>query len=461
MQQVPVELRERLQRHQQWHLLYGWERLSGSQRADLVRQLLELPWEKALSLAAGGAVSQEHWAWQELHSPPLTSAQTTAAEQAAGHQALEQGRVAILVVAGGQGTRLGTDQPKGLYPIGPVSGASLFQIHAEKVLALSRRYHRPLLWLILTSPATDAATREFLAANHYFGLQRDQVRFFQQSTMPVVCAQTGQLLLEAPGRLLVSPNGHGGTLTALAQSGLLDELLQRGIEHIFYFQVDNPLVRVCEAGFVGRHILQHSEVSSRVVRKEHPQEKVGVFAMHHGRCVLVEYSDIPQEIAHKRDGDGQLYLCAGNPAIHLFRCDFLQRLLSTAELPYHLAHKTATYFDPHSGQMVIPASPNAFKFEQFIFDVLPHAHRWLLMLTPRALEFAPLKNASGPDSPQTVRQAMLALHRQWLQQCGVATGDWPVEISPLLALDAQELALRLPAGLRITGPTYLRDHETA
>lgn len=457
MREVPPELRQRLQQYGQLHLLYGWERLSSTERAGLVRQLTEVPWEEALSLLAQGGATAERFVWEELQPPPLTPRDATAAERAAGMAALEQGRVAVLVVAGGQGTRLGTDEPKGLYPIGPLSRASLFQIHAEKVLALSRRYRRPLLWLIMTSPATDTATRDFFESCNYFGLHREQVRFFQQGTMPVVCAETGKLLLERPGKLLLSPNGHGGTLTALAEHGLLEELQSLGIEHIFYFQVDNPLVRVCDPGFLGRHILEQSQVSSRVVIKEQPQEKVGLFAIYRGRCVLVEYSDLPQELAEQRNEYGTLRLAAGNPAIHLFRLDFLKRLLGSGELPYHLAHKSAAYFDPQTGQRVIPTTPNAVKFERFIFDALPYARRWLLMETIRADEFAPLKNATGPDSPKTVREAILSLHRRWLEQCGIATGDWPVEISPLFALDTEELALRLPAGFHLTGPTYLRE----
>jgi UDP-N-acetylglucosamine/UDP-N-acetylgalactosamine diphosphorylase len=457
MREAPADLHEKLKRHNQAHVLYGWDELSGVQRAALIRQLTEVPWEKVLALGTPGATSVQTINWQQLQPAPWTPPMATASERAAGQAALQQGQVAALVVAGGQGSRLGTDQPKGTVPIGPLSGASLFQIHAEKIVSLSRHYRHALLWLIMTSPATDAATREFFERHRYFGLSRDQVRFFVQGTMPVVCARTRRLLLEAPGQLLLSPNGHGGTLTALAEHGLLEELESRGIEHIFYFQVDNPLVRICDPGFLGRHILSQAEVSSKVVLKEHPQEKVGIFARLQDQCVLIEYSDLPDELAQQREDDGRLRYAAGNPAIHIFRRDFLQRVLSLGELPFHVAHKVAAYFDPETGQKVTPQTPNAWKFEQFIFDVLPHARQWLLMETSRQEEFAPLKNAEGPDSPQTVQQAIVALHRRWLLQAGVQVQDWPVEISPLFALDVEELAQRLPSGFRLTGPTYLRE----
>ena len=163
-----------------------------------------------------------------------------------GEEALRAGEVAVLVVAGGQGTRLGFDHPKGLFPIGPVSNKSLFQIHAEKVLALRRRYGAAVPLLVMTSQATHAATEAFFAENRYFGLPKEEVHFFRQGTMPALDLATGKLLMEAPGRLFLSPDGHGGTLTALASSGLLARLRKKGIRHIFYFQVDNPLVKVAD-----------------------------------------------------------------------------------------------------------------------------------------------------------------------------------------------------------------------
>src|SRR5262249_3594284 len=159
---------------------------------------------------------------------------------------------AALVVAGGQGTRVGFDKPKGMYPVGPVSGAALFPIHAEKILALSRRYGKPLPFLVMTNRATHARAPDHFLATGHFRLTPADVVFVQQGAMPAVCARTGRLLLEEPGRLFLSPNGHGGTLTALAERGVLEQLRTRGVKHVYYFQVDNPLVKMCEAGFLGR-----------------------------------------------------------------------------------------------------------------------------------------------------------------------------------------------------------------
>jgi UDP-N-acetylglucosamine/UDP-N-acetylgalactosamine diphosphorylase len=278
--------------------------------------------------------------------------------------------------------------------------------------------------------------------------------------MPAVCPKTGRLLLEAPGKLFLSPNGHGGTLTALADAGVLAELAERGVKQVFYFQVDNPLVKVCDPGFIGRHVAADADVSSKVVAKTDPAEKVGVLVSVAGRCSIIEYTLLPAPLAQRREPSGELSFRAGNPAIHLFSTHFLERVTRTAagSLPYRLALKAVSHFDPYTGKTVAPAGkdPNAIKFERFIFDALPHAERWLAVETPRAEEFAPIKNATGPDSPETSRAAQIALHTDWLRRAGIDTHENPVEVSPLYALDADQLAAKVPAGMVITGPTVLK-----
>jgi UDP-N-acetylglucosamine/UDP-N-acetylgalactosamine diphosphorylase len=160
-------------------------------------------------------------------------------------------------------------------------------------------------------------------------------------------------------------------------------------------------------------------------------------------------------LATAEEPDGTLRYRAGNPAIHLFDVEFLKRIMREAGLPYHVARKTVPHFDPETGRVVTPTEPNALKFERFIFDALPLAERWLAVETPRAEEFSPLKNATGHDSPDTVREHQIALHTQWLTRAGVATGGHPVEVGPLYALDADELKQKLPPGFQVTGPTHL------
>lgn len=386
------------------------------------------------------------------HIAPLPTEPRDPSAIPRGEAALRAGEIAVLLVAGGQGSRLGFDKPKGMFPVGPVSGATLFQIHAEKVLALRKRYQTSIPFLVMTSPATHLETTEFFFEHQHFGLPKDEVFFFQQGTMPALDLKSGQVLLEAPGKPFLSPNGHGGVLTALATSGLLDNLKYRGIRHVFYFQVDNPLVNIADPAFLGRHIESNSEVSSKVVFKDRPEEKVGLLVLINGRCGIIEYSDLPSELAQARDPHGTLLYRAGNPAIHIFAIDFLEKVArGEHRLQYHIARKKVPYYDAEQDKVVVPECENALKFELFIFDALPMAKRWLAVETTREEEFAPLKNLTGHDSPATVRELMLAQARRWL---GLLDGE--VEISPLFALDAAEARAKLPSSFHITQPTYLR-----
>jgi UDP-N-acetylglucosamine/UDP-N-acetylgalactosamine diphosphorylase len=459
MLDVPIELARHLKTHHQDHVLIGWDNLRPAEREAFTRELESLDLAELETLFNNREEPEYTLPSRDKIAPlPVAPPEATAHKRTLGEEALRQGKAAALVVAGGQGSRLGFDKPKGMFPIGPISEASLFQIHAEKILALGKRHRKPIPFLVMTSPATDAETRAFFAENKHFGLNPQDVIYFQQGTMPAVDASTGRLLLEKPGRLFLSPNGHGGTLTALAESGVLDELLARGIEHVFYFQVDNPIVKICDPGFIGRHIETRSEVSSKVVFKDKPEEKVGVLAVLEGKCGIIEYTFLPKEMAEERETDGTLRFQAGNPAIHLFTLEFLKRITAAKSLPYHIAHKAVTHFDPVAQTVVKPdGQPNALKFERFIFDALPLAERWLAVETLRKEEFSPVKNATGSDSPDTARADQVALFARWLKEAGVETHGHPVEISALFALDADELKSKIPRGFIFTTPMYLHD----
>jgi UDP-N-acetylglucosamine/UDP-N-acetylgalactosamine diphosphorylase len=460
---VPDDLRQRLRQFGQEQVLRWWDRLSDPERRQLLDQLRALDLNQLRKLYDRRDATFPLPPVERIHPVPVARLDPQdRAKGLRGEEALGRGEVAALVVAGGQATRLGFDHPKGMFPIGPVSHKSLFQIHAEKVLALTRRSGKAIPFLVMTSPATDAETRTFFEEHRYFGLPGDQVFFFSQGTMPALDQATGKLLLEAPSRLFASPNGHGGTLLALAESGLLERLKQTGIRQIFYFQVDNPLVKLADPLFVGHHLGTDADVSSKVVPKEDPSDKLGNLVMVDGHCTMIEYSDLPKELAQQRDGQGRLRLRAGSPAIHIFAVDFLNRVTKDGlRIPFHVARKKVPYLD-EQGNLVEPEKENALKFEMFIFDVLPLAERWTVVETNRREEFEPLKNATGPDSPATVQQAISNLAGAWLEKAGVAVprqsnGDTavPLEISPLYALDAEALAAKVSPGLRIGGPLYL------
>jgi UDP-N-acetylglucosamine/UDP-N-acetylgalactosamine diphosphorylase len=458
----PKELRRHLRKHGQEHVLAWWEELTEQQRSTLLEQLNALDLENLAELFTKKSQSIPIPASHEIQPVPVVRLDSLSqAARKLGEDALVRGEVAVLVVAGGQGTRLGFDQPKGMYPIGPISKSSLFQIHTEKVRALGRRYGKTVPFLVMTSHATDAETRAYFHEHDYFGADPRWVFFFRQGTMPALDLGTGRLLLEAKHRLFTSPNGHGGTLTALQEHGLLDLLGKQGIKHIFYFQVDNPLVHVAEPAFLGAHIAARAQVSSKVIAKVKPMDRLGNLVMVQGRCHIIEYSDLPDRLAIERDAKGNLRLWAGSPAIHLFDFDFLTRITRDRKaMPFHVARKKVPYLDAR-GQSVQPEKENALKFEMFIFDALPLAERWTVVETTRRQEFEPLKNATGPDSPESVRQAISNQAGDWLEQAGVAV-PWdthrnatvPLEINPLFALDAEEMAGKIERKLRIDGPRY-------
>jgi UDP-N-acetylglucosamine/UDP-N-acetylgalactosamine diphosphorylase len=468
MSRVPDDLRKTLAEHGQGHVLDWWDELDDAGRRGLLEQIrgLDVPMLSRLYARRDHPFDTPDPA---LIRPVPVIPQGGPADAEArrrGEEALRRGEVAVLVVAGGQGSRLGFEHPKGMFPVGPVSQKTLFQVHAEKVRAVGRRYAATPPLLVMTSPATHDETVDYFARHSSFGLDPQAVHFFRQGTMPALHMDTGRLLLEDKGRLFLSPDGHGGTLTALARSGLLQDMRSRGIRQVFYFQVDNPLVKVADAVFLGHHLGHRAEGSSKVIAKEGPKDRMGNFVQLHGRCTIIEYSDLPDELAKQTDEDGRLRLWAGSPAIHWFDIDFLDRVTQgEGGLPFHIARKKVPHID-EAGRPVQPQRENALKFERFIFDVLPLADRWTLVEASRREEFAPLKNATGEDSPQAVAQAISDLAADWLTAAGVkvpldAAGHAAVrlEVSPQYALDAEELAARVDPALNITGPTYFHQKE--
>lgn len=374
-----------------------------------------------------------------------------------GETALRSGRVAAVLVAGGQGTRLGIDDPKGMFPIGPLSGKSLFRWFAEQLIARQRRYGVRIPYAIMTSNATHDATVADFDRHHFHGLKPDDVWFFRQGNMPAVDAHTGVALLTAPGRLALSPDGHGGILAAMVQSGVLQRLTDRGIDTLYYHQVDNPTTPVCDPAFLGWHRANDAEVSTKVVAKVSGAERMGVAVSVDGKTRIIEYSDFPPEVAAETDADGRLKFWAGNTAMHVFDRRFLERAAADAKaLPFHIAHKAVAYWTPSQGD-VTPAEPNAIKFERFIFDVLPWADRALIVEGIRADEFNPVKNHDGNDSPTTAKAALMALHRRWIREAGgQIADDVPVEISPLVALSADDLRQRF-AGQTINAALVINE----
>jgi UDP-N-acetylglucosamine/UDP-N-acetylgalactosamine diphosphorylase len=365
-----------------------------------------------------------------------------------GRALLHGGKVAAFLVAGGQGTRLGYDGPKGEYPVTPIKKKPLFQVFAEQIEAYSRDYGKTVPWYIMTSDANDAQTRTFFKQKNYFGLNPADVFIFQQGMMPAF-AMDGRVLLGAKDSLALSPDGHGGSLRALNRSGALADMRKRGIEHLSYFQVDNPLVHVCDSLFLGLHDLTGSEMSSKTIPKAGPLEKVGNFVEADGVVQVIEYSDLPEEPARQTNPDGSLRFNSGSIAIHALRVSFIERVNAggNLNLPWHRAEKKVPYVDG-AGNPIKPEQPNAVKLEQFVFDAIPLAKNAIVYTTDRAEEFSPVKNAEGVDSPATCRRDQIRRAARWLKVAGVEVPvkngqpDATLEISPLYATSDEQLRER-------------------
>lgn len=453
----------------QGHVFQWWDELDEDSRNILLEQLRSIDLAQLRELCektkSGTLIPQIHGKDElpEYIQRPHEFRDVMAWEAAleSGEELLRQGKVAALMVAGGQGTRLGYNGPKGAYPIGPITNKTLFQIHAERILATRNRYHAPLPWYIMTSDATDAATREYFERNGYLGLPKKDVLFFKQKMMPAV-DKSFKLAMVAKYSLLMSPNGHGGTLLALADNGMLDDMESRGIKQISYFQVDNILVPAADPVFIGFHANAKAGMSSKALWKRDPTEPIGAFVRVGNRVIVKEYSDLTEQQKFMTTPDGKLLYGLGSIAIHMLRVDFVRKETRQGfKLPFHLAEKKSALLD-RNGNLVEPKEKNVYKFETFIFDALRDSERTSILEVNRHEEFSPLKNKTGEDSEESCRRDMSSLHASWLAEAGVhvprdkdGRPAHPVEISPLYALDEDQLESKVPKDLDVQGPLYL------
>ncbi|TWU58839.1 putative uridylyltransferase [Rubripirellula tenax] len=457
-------LQEQLALFGQEHVLRFWGQLDETGRTQLSAQIADIGLDQLKLLVEGQDVKQDFAAMADrAMSPPSVRADGTGAAWSVdeairhGEAALAAGEVGAILVAGGQGTRLGFDQPKGMFPAGPVSKRTLFQIFADRLRAIGDRYGTEVPWYVMTSDATDAETRQYFEDNNYLGLHPDQVRIFKQGTMPAVDAASGKLLLASKDSLALSPDGHGGTVGALDRSGCLDDADRRGVKYLAYIQVDNPLANLCDAVLIGHHVMAASEMTTQVVRKRYPTEKVGNVVLVDGRVQIIEYSDLPESSAVATNDQGELKLWAGNIGVHMIDVAFLRRMSRTSDaLPFHRASKKVGHVDDQ-GRSVDPAEPNATKFERFIFDLLPYAENAFVVEALPSEAFAPVKNAEGAatDTASLARAAVSDLHKGWLRAAGADVSDTAVvEINPRFAMSAEQVREKISSNLKIDSDRY-------
>jgi UDP-N-acetylglucosamine/UDP-N-acetylgalactosamine diphosphorylase len=450
MSELSAALRARVERAGEAQLLEGFESLPAALRAAYAAELAQLDWAALDGLRA--LLREPPTAVQGRPEParafPLARGPAeealAARARVAGEEWLRSGCVAALTVAGGQASRLGWDAPKGVFPIGPLSGWSLFEIFARKLRASGARFSFRPLWYVMTSPQNDEHTRAFFEQHAWFGLEPGQVFFFRQSMLPALSPE-GRVLRAAPGRLFLAPTGHGGVLSALRDSGALEHARAQGIQRFSYFQVDNPLVVPFDPLFLGLHRLEGARMSSKVVEKRDANEKVGVLAWQSGRLACIEYSDLPAELREARDERGRLRFSAGSIALHVIERELVEQLTGAGlALPWHLARKQVSVVDA-SGQ---PLETTGVKFESFVFDALRFSEKSAVLEVERAREFSPVKNAAGEDSPEQARADISRLHARWLAAAGLEAPA-ALEIDPLFADDEHSLRARLPHAPRL------------
>ena len=438
------EAKRLLAKQGQEHLLGHWAKLTAAERKALLAQIEGMDFKAVARCAAVLRAQRDGTAPAAKMGVPTAPkvAQLKGAARAravaAGEKELRAGHVGVLLVAGGQGSRLGYDGPKGAYSIGPVTGASLFFFHARKIVALVRRYGARIPFYVMTSAVNHEATVAHFREQGFFGLNPDDVFFFRQGVWPGM-TDDGKIILDAPGHVFMSPDGHGGLITALKVNGCFADMRRRGVRTLFFFQVDNPLVEVADPAFIGLHTLQKAEYSLKLCAKRDPYEGLGMVVKRNGRYGMVEYTEMTEEMNTRRTKTGDLYFKFGSPAIHIFDRAFLERE-AAKDMPLHLAHKKIPTVNA-AGKTVKPSEPNGWKFEKFIFDALPDANRVVCLAFDRADEFSPVKNAEGKDSPATCRADLQAKWRRQLSAAGIRVPETlPVEIDPAYALDAAGLA---------------------
>jgi UDP-N-acetylglucosamine/UDP-N-acetylgalactosamine diphosphorylase len=376
-----------------------------------------------------------------------------------GNAAIAKAKVAVFTAAGGQSSRLGLEAPKGTYPVSPIREKSLFQVHAEKIVYVQDKFGVKIPWVIMVSETNRDETDQFFRANDFFGLTEEYVRFIEQGMFPAMNGD-GKIILSEPDRIFLNPTGHGGTFNALKRSGTLNWLEELGVEEIFYFQVDNVLVKILDPVFIGYHLHDGCEMSSKCVMKRDANEKIGVFVIEGGAPTVVEYTELAS--IDLEDGGDTEQLWAGNIAIHLINRQFAQQGIGgIQDFPLHVAHKAIPLVNDR-GEKRKPDKPNGYKIETFIFDALKYTKHSVIMEAARLEEFSPLKNRSGEDCPETVFRDQLRLFAAWFEDAGITVlrdekGEprYRLEVSPLFAAFKWDFIEKIDKNTVVDGDTYI------
>ncbi|GAA5884448.1 hypothetical protein JCM6882_005256 [Rhodosporidiobolus microsporus] len=455
-------LRQTWEAANQGHVFTFWDTLKPEEQATLFRQLQSINPTRVNAIHAAALKAEKDAAASssdDITPPPADRTDTVIGHEAdakkwneVGLQAVRDGKVGVLLMAGGQGTRLGSSAPKGCYDIDLPSHKSLFQLQAERIkrLEVVAGAGKAVPWYIMTSGPTRKPTEDFFSQNSYFGLAKENVVFFEQGVLPCL-TDDGKIFLDTPSSVAVAPDGNGGLYAALkaplspsSTTTVLSDLSSRGIEYLHAYCVDNCLVRVADPVFLGSCIARQADCGAKVVKKTVPTESVGVVAQKSGKFAVVEYSEISKEMSERKDENGDLAFRAANIANHFYTRAFLEEVANYDEtrMPFHIARKKIPHVDLSSGETVKPSKPNGMKLEQFVFDVFPFVPSFALLEVERSQEFSPLKNApgTGSDDPETSRRDLLSENKRWLEAAGASVEDGvEVELSPLVSYAGEGL----------------------
>lgn len=442
-------LKEQAERHKQEHVFDFWNELNDEERKQLLDDLSKVNFALINNLFESCIKNKKNMDFSNIAPPDYFSKYPHTASHnkalSAGVSAIKNGELALFLVAGGQGSRLGFDGPKGCFPGTPITGKPLFRIFSEKILSAQKKYNIVFDWYIMTSDENSKATEEFFEKNKYFGLNKENIFFFLQGAYPSIDSE-GKLIMKSKNSLFFNPNGTGGIYSAIEKSGMLDSMNSRGTKYLSYFQVDSPLSNFIDPLFLGYHILESSDMSFKVVSKKNPYEKVGVIVKVDGKTRLVEYVSMSKENAEKASPSGELLFRAGNIANQIINVSFIEKIGKEHTLSHVAAFKKIPHIN-RNGEFVNPSEPNGYKFESFVFDALEYADKSIVFEVLREEEFAPIKNADGEDSPKVAYDMQTSLFKSWLKYAGIP--DYilnrlkKVEVSPLLANDKEELKEKL------------------
>ena len=398
-------IKRTLKKYAQEHLLNGYDKLDESKQKKLLNQIENIDFELINSLYQN---SQKEVQIPETQITPIEYLDKEKLNgyyksfQETGEKAIRSGKLAAVTMAGGQGTRLGHNGPKGTFDIGLDSHKSLFELLSDSLKEQGKKYDVTIPWFIMTSEENNNDTVDFFAKHKFFGYEKDKnIFFFKQGELPMVDTE-GKILIGEDGLIKEAADGHGGIYEALVKNGMTNKMRELGVEWIFIGGVDNCLVKMVDPVLMGIAIQKHVTAAGKSVVKANPGEKVGVFCKKNGRPSVVEYTEISKDMAEATDERGELIYGESHILCNLFNIDAVERMGRTP-LPYHTAFKKATYIDKN-GNKVVPDGPNAYKFEAFLFDAFGELDDMAILRVKREEEFAPVKNATGTDSPETARE---------------------------------------------------------